>query len=76
MSFRPVRVPTAAHSAVRLFFEECNARSIFPGHVFRQAGFHPRSVHRWRTAAPNIYDVEIALNVLGYELKAVRRKKR
>lgn len=68
-------VPSSAHPLVRRFFEILNEDMTVISEVAERAGLQPSCISNWRYRRnPMLPNFEAALNVLGYELKIVRRR--
>lgn len=60
---------------VRFLFEEMHKQQICQMDLSERVGLHRDTLRNWRTRyTPRVNDLEAALNVLGYTLKAVRKK--
>ena len=60
---------------VRFLFEEMHKQRMCQMDLSERVGLHRDTLRNWRTRySPRINDIEAALNVLGYTLKAVKRK--
>ena len=65
-------VPAHAHPLVRLLFQELRTKQIPMHDLCRRSGLSINTVINWRAAnAPNLTNIEAALNAIGYDLVAV-----
>lgn len=68
-------VPTNAHPLVRELFEIMNEQHVAMRDAGKRAGVQFATISDWRYRAnPSIVTLGAVLNVLGYELKIVKRK--
>jgi len=66
-----------AHPLARRFFELLEAEGVALTDIAQRAGLHHVTLSKWkRSHAPTVVALEAALNVLGFELRIVRRYER
>jgi len=72
---RTCPVAAHAHPLARKFFEIADAQRMAITDVAQRAGLSHATLVRWKTLhSPTVPALEAALNVLGYELRIVRRR--
>lgn len=70
---RPIQ--SAAHPLARRFFQIAEAQSIAISDIADRSGLALATLVKWKYRhAPTVAALEAALNVLGYELRVVRRQ--
>jgi hypothetical protein len=62
------------HPAVTFFFEEKQRQNVSYQAIGKAAMMSSRGMNSWGRVNPGIDNLEAALNVLGYELRARRKR--
>ena len=73
---KPFKIPDNAPPLLRALMEEIILSEKNLKQVCREAGIAESSFNNWKRKAPSLYSFEAAANVVGMELKLVRRKVR
>lgn len=72
--FHRVAIPKHAHPLVRRLFEEMNNQQLGVMDLCERAGLARGTLKGWRNNhCPRIVEIEACLNVLGLDLRAVKK---
>ena len=67
--FRPVKIPTNAHPAVRRLFAEMNTQQCSQNTMAERSGVNKNTFKDWKNrTVPTVDNLESCLNVLGLSL--------
>ncbi len=73
----PRDIPPNAHPLVKFLFERMKEERTKYIEVADRAGVGYGTIRKWRRGrAPTIMNIEACLNVMGYEIRAVRMEER
>lgn len=71
---KTVTVPPQAHPLVKFVFTEMIRQQVTYCDLVDRAGVDRNTIRAWRTRnSPNLTNIEAVLNVLGYDIKPIRR---
>lgn len=69
MKYQPCKVPTNGHPFVRRLRQEMNDKRIPQHAVAKATGLSVNTLKKWPQRAPNICDLEAALEAVGLYLE-------